>query len=341
MAEKSKGKSFWSKPEGVTGGIFVAGAVGLAAYAAWILGAGLVTALTSGVGLYVSIFALGVLVYLAIDRKARTLVSYMFKSTMRWITGLFIQMDPIAILKNYVEDLRYNLKKMTRQMGKLRSQKHVLMEMVHTNRQQIKENIQLASEAKQANNQQVMILKSRKAGRLRDSNVKLEDLLKQMEVLHRVLNKMRENSSILAEDIEDQVKIKEQELKAIKASHGAMKSAMNIIRGDSDKKAMFDQAMDQLTEDVSNKVGEMEQFMDLSDEFMRSMDIQNGIFEEKGLKMLEKWEADADSLLLGDAKEDILNEVMGNDILDLEDRPKETLKADADDGNEYDNYFDE
>ncbi len=338
MAKNSKGKSFWSKPEGVTGGIVIAGALGLGAYLVWILGAGLVAAATSGIGMYVSLAALGVLVFMALDSKARKLVGYLFKSTMRWITGIFVQMNPIAILKNYVEDLKYNLKKMTRQMGKLRTQKHVLMEMVHKNRMQIQQNMKLASQAKQTNNQSVMILKSRKAGRLKESNVKLEDLLKQMEVLHRVLNKMRENSAILAEDIEDQVKIKEQEQKAILASHSAMRSAMNIIKGDKDKKAVFDQAMEAMAEDVSSKVGEMERFMDVSEEFMKSMDLQNGIFEEKGLKMLEKWEAEADSLLLGDAKENILNDVMTNDVLDLNEAPKEKLEASD---NEYDNYFDE
>ena len=48
---------------------------------------------------------------------------------------------------------------------------------------------------------------------------------------------MYENSEILVEDIQDQVKVKEQERKAIRASHSAMRSAMNVINGDADKRA--------------------------------------------------------------------------------------------------------
>ena len=66
-----------------------------------------------------------------------------------------------------------------------------------------------------------MILKSRKAGRLKESNMRLEDLYKKMEVLYRVLVRMYENSEIMMEDIKDQVEVKEQERKAIRASHGA------------------------------------------------------------------------------------------------------------------------
>lgn len=338
MAKKAKSRSFWNKPEGVTGMVFIGAGLALAGYLAVNIGIGLIGFFTAGVGMYIGLAVLGLLIFFAIDSRSRKLLSYMFKSAMRWITGIFVQMDPIGVLKSYVEDLKYNLKKMTRQMGALRTQKHALMEMVHNNREQIKANIKLAGAARDSKDEAVMILKSRKAGRLKESNVKLEDLLKQMEVMHRVLKKMRENSMVLAEDIEDQVSIKEQERKAIMASHSAMKSAMNIIRGDNDKREMFDQALDVIADDVSNKVGEMEKFMDMSEDFMQSIDIQNGIFEEKGLAMLEKWEKESTSLLLGDAKQDILEEVLdGDDTLEL--KQKEKLSRST--NNEYDDYFDE
>ena len=46
--------------------------------------------------------------------------------------------------------------------------------------------------------------------------------------------------------------------------------------------------LEAIADDVSNKVGEMEQFMSMSENFMQSIDLQNGVFEEEGLKMLEK-----------------------------------------------------
>ena len=169
-----------------------------------------------------------------------------------------------------------------------------------------------------------MILKSRKAGRLQDSNFRLEDLYKKMEILYRVLSKMYENSEILKEDIADQVVVKQQEREAIRTSHSAMKSAMSVISGDPDKKVMFDMAMEAITDDVGKKVGEMERFMELSSNFMDSIDLQNGIFEEEGLKMLDKWEKEGVSLLLGDEKQSILSKSNNdNDVLDLN-QPLET-----------------
>lgn len=339
MSKTKVSKSFWQRPEGITGIIFMLGILGLIAWAVPAVIGSLIVFGKSTAGLLTMLGVLGVVIFTGLDSKARTLISYLYKSAMRWVTGLFIELDPIAILKAYVADLKKNLKKMRMQIGKLRVQMHKLKEMMVNNQKSIKANMQLASEAKRSDQQAQMILKTRKAGRLKDSNIKLEDLYKRMEVLYRVLNKMYENSYVLAEDIEDQVSLKEQERKAIRASHSAMNSAMSIIKGDADKRAMFDQALEAVADDVSNKVGEMERFMEMSEDFMASIDLQNGIFEEKGLDMLEQWEKQSTSLLLGEAKEDILQQVDNDsDILDLNEPIKETVKSDRD--NQYDSFFD-
>jgi len=338
MAEY-KPKSFWKKPEGVTGAIVLAGLVigaGAAITAAlpWII-------VATGNVLYLSgmLLALGAIIFMVLDPKMRNLVSYMYKSVMRWVTGLFIQMDPIAILKSYVEDLKGNLRKMNKQISMLRGQMHKMKELIHNNRRQIESNLDLANKAKAKNKSKVVILKSRKAGRLKESNMRLEDLYKKMEVLYRVLNKMYDNSEIMMEDIKDQVEVKDQERKAIHASHSAMKSAMNIISGDKDKRAMFDQALEAIADDVSQKVGEMERFMDMSSNFMDSVDLQNGIFEEEGMKMLEKWEKEGVSLILGEEKDTlVLKGESDTEVLDLNAPVKKPIRQ-KDHGNQYDSFF--
>lgn len=339
MARSRLTKSFWQKPEGIVGGLFLVGGLTLTAILVLKFAVAIGTFLLSTVGTVVGLLTVGLIVFMALDSRTRSVVGYMYQSLMRWITGLFIKIDPMSILKGYVDDLKYNLKKMNIQIGKLRKEKHKLMEMIYINKGEIKSNMNIATKAKAEKNEKTLILKTRKAGRLKESNVKLETLLKKMEVMQRVLTKMRDNSHILVEDIEDEVRIKAQEQKAIMASHSAMKSAMNIIKGDKDKKAMFDQAMQVITDDVSIKVGEMENFMDMSEEFMSSIDIQNGIFEEKGMKMLAEWEAKSDSLILGSAKQEILLDVENDDILDLEDN-RETVKVKpSSSANDYDDFF--
>lgn len=337
-APQMKQKSFWRKPEGVTGLLFLAGIIGGAAYVATMVNWPAVFAST--LSLVATIAVLGVLIYMILDPKMRNLIFYMYKSVMRAVTGMFVQIDPIGILKTYVEELQNNLRKMNKQISQLRAQMHKLKELIVKNEREITSNLKLAGKAKETNKRNVMILKSRRAGRLKDSNMRLEELYKKMEVLYRVLTKMYENSQILAEDIKDQVAVKEQERKAIHASHGAMTSAMSVINGDPDQRAMFDMAMENITEDVASKVGEMERFMEMSANFMDSVDLQNGVFEEEGMQMLEQWEQESTSLLLGEEKDQLLLKANSdNEVLDL-DAPVPERARKSGGKNQYDSFFD-
>jgi phage shock protein A len=304
-----KPKSFWQKPEGTTGALFLAAILGGIGFLLFKYSGAILAMLQNTLGIVALLAVLGVIIYMILDPKWRTLVSYMYKSIMRWITGIFVTIDPIGILKNYISDLQDNLQKMGTQIGNLKGQMRKLVTIVDENNKEINNSMLIAKKAKEQGNESAMLLASRKAARLQESNEKYTALHNKMSILYRVLTKMYSNSEILIEDTTDQVKVKEQERTAIRASHSAMRSAMSIIKGDADKRAMFDQAMEVIADDVANKVGEMERFMEMSSNFMNSIDLQNGVFEEQGMKMLEEYEKNSTLLLLG-GKEKVDDEIL-------------------------------
>ncbi len=303
-----KSKSFWKRPEGTTGTIFLLALLAGGGYLLVKSLPAIIALLSNTLTAVLLLLALGAVVYMALDPKMRTLISYGYKSIMRWITGLFITIDPIGILKNYVDDLEDNLSKMSTQIGNLKGQIRKLATMVEENSKEINQNMLIASKAKEMGQENQMILASRKAARLKEVNAKYDELRGKMDILYRVLTKMYQNSEVLLEDTKDQVKIKQEERKAIRASHSAMRSAMAVLSGDKDKRAMFDAALENIADDVAAKVGEMERFMELSSNFMNSVDLQNGVFEEEGARMLEKWEQESSLLLSGSTRtNDTLN----------------------------------
>lgn len=329
---ESKRKGFWSRPEGTTGAVFLLAIFGAVGYFIFQNTAAIMSFISTTLGLVAGLAVLGVIIYMALDPKTRALVSYMYQSVMRTVTGWFVTIDPIGILKNYVSDLEKNLRKMSKQIGAIKGQMRKLKTMVTENNSEIENNLAIAKKAKQLNNEKQMVLSTRKAARLKETNAKYVALHKKMSILYRVLTKMYSNSEILLEDTKDQVKVKEQERKAIRASHSAMKSAMSIIKGDPDKRAMFDQAMEHIADDVANKVGEMEQFMEISSEFMDSIDLQNGVFEEKGMQMLEEYEKKSTLLLLGGQE--------SSEMLDLEDMPQIEKQERSSGSSDYEGMFD-
>ncbi len=326
-------KSFWKRPEGVTGAIFLIAVLGglgflIASNMAFLIGLAANT-----LYLVLMLMALAALLYVILDPKMRNLIWYMYKSVMRWVTGVFVQIDPVGILKSYVEDLEDNLGKMSKQIGNLKGQIRKMATLMDENNKEIQSSLKLASVAKQQNNESQVVLATRKAARLQETNEKYAALHGKMEILYRILDKMYKNSEILLEDTRDQVKLKEQERKAIRASHSAMKSAMSVISGDPDKRAMFDAAVENIADDVANKVGEMERFMEMSASFMDSIDLQQGVFQEEGLKMLEEWEEKSTLMLLGP-------KTTSSDTLDLN-RPTARPEAQGRSGSSesYDNLF--
>ncbi|HHM21721.1 MAG TPA: hypothetical protein ENJ20_06825 [Bacteroidetes bacterium] len=325
-------KSFWKRPEGVTGAIFLLAIIGGIGFLLTKYIGFLIALAANTIWLIVMLSVLAMLVYVILDPKMRNLIWYMYKSVMRSITGIFVKIDPIGILKSYVEDLEDNLRKMGKQIGILKGQMRKMSTLIEENEKEINNNLKLASVAKRQNNDNQVILATRKAARLKETNAKYAQLNTKMQVLYRILDKMYKNSEILLEDTKDQVKMKEQERKIIRTSHSAMKSAMSVISGDPDKRAMFDMALENIADDVANKVGEMERFMEMSANVMESIDLQNGVFEEEGLRMLEQWEKESTLLLLGP-------ESSSSDSLDLKTPTARPQTRSRNSGGSYDNLF--
>jgi len=300
-------KSFWQKPEGKVGAVIAAllAVGGVYAFAKAL--PFLLILAQNTLHLLLLLGVIGGIAVLVMDPKFRTAVSYLYKTIIRKMTGMIIELDPISILKTYLRQLYDNLQNMNEQIGLLKGQMRKLQSIIEANEKEIKDNLDLAARAQKGGQKNVMVLKTRKAGRMSDSNVTYKKLYTKMEVIYRVLSKMYENCGILYEDTEDQIKQKEVEWNVIRQSHKAIKSAMSVVNGNADQRAIFEQALEFMATDLSNKIGEMERFMDVSKNFMEGIDLQNGVFEEKGLKMLEEWEKNADSFILGDDKSNLIN----------------------------------
>lgn len=307
-------KSFWQKPEGVTGALVLAG-IGFGLYTALPF---IITLLANT--LYAALLActLGGLTYVALDTKFRTLVGYMYKTAMRGITGWFINLNPIAILESYIRDMQKSRTDMNTQVTNLRGQMKSLQSVIEKNKADKDANLKRAGKAQETGQKDQVILQTRKAGRLEKSNMTLTALYTKLEMLYRALAKMYETSGIVLEDTIDEVDVKKREQAALTAGSNAFRSAMRIIAGDPDKKYMFDKAMEVLVDDIGAKVGEMERFMALSAKVIASVDLDNAICEDEGFKMLEKWQNEGTSILLGNEKPLLIAKAQdSHDVLDL------------------------
>ena len=312
-------KGFWERKEGTTGMIVLAlGGVGLFFALPTLLA--FVTMLTALVGqtIMLTIFgvALFILLNIVFNKKVQTLVRYMFKSAMRWITKWWTEIDPIGIMKNFIDDLVGKREVMATSRDRLRGQITVLERQVNSNLSGYEKSMAMAANANKQGNAGQFSVQSRQAGRLEKLNKEsLVPLLNQMQIHLRALNKYYDVTGTVIEDLKNEVMAREIERKMILESHTAMKSAKAILMGGTDARELFDQAMEFVVEDFGMKMGEIDSFIENSKGFVEGLDMQNGVYEADALKKLQAWENRADSILLGNSKAQLLENNASQSIM--------------------------
>ena len=294
--------SFWERKEGVTGqvvGVALVCGAGVLLYRALPY---IITLLENTI--YASILGVAAiaLFFVITDKRFWRLGAWAYMSAMRRLTQVFVEIDPIGIMKNYIDELKKKLADMNGRISRLSGMIRACKEEIRQNDQAKTGALGLVSEAKKKGLTMVAAAQSRKAGRMAEANLSYQDLLAKMELLHRVLVKYQEVSTFLIEDMTQEVSIKERKRAMAKEAYSAMKSAMAIINGDPSARQMYDMANEYVAADYAMRIGEIEDFVRMSDTFMQSIDLRNGVYEQQAVELLADWEKNADSIVLGDAK---------------------------------------
>ena len=286
-------KSFWSRPEGIVGMVvllLLGGAVlvNINTVLEFLIR---LTENTLYLALLLGVVAL--LIFLFTSKDIRTGLFFLYKSMMRKITGTFIQLDPIAIMKIYVEDLKRQRQKMQGQIDTLAGQLVKLNKKINENNAQIQQKFAEANKATGMSDrpgmQDAARLATIEGAGLQEMNEKLLPLQRNMKTVLEFMEKVNKSAEYLIKETEIKVKLKETEYQIVKDSSNALRTAISIFKGNPDKKFYFDQSMEYIQDDMSMKLGEMKRAMDLSMDFINSVDIQNGVLSDKGQAMLQAY----------------------------------------------------
>jgi preprotein translocase subunit Sss1 len=286
-------RSYWSKPEGITSLLFLGAGAALTLYYWNKIALFLIEVTQNTLYLGVLLAALAGLVFLFTSRDVRTAAFFLFKTFMRKITGTIIKLDPIAIMKIYISDLKEKREKMQSQINTLAGQLVKLNKKINENNEQIKQKFAEANKAtemvhKPGMKEMAQLATIEGAG-LQEMNEKLFPLQRNMKIILEFMEKVNKSADYIIKETEIKVKLKEAEYQIVKESSNALRTAVSIFKGNPDKKFYFDESMEYIQDDMSRKLGEMKRAMDLSMDFINGVDVQNGILSEKGQKMLEAY----------------------------------------------------
>jgi hypothetical protein len=290
-------KSFWSRPEGKTGMIAIALAAAAAVYGWGTIVPFIVSMLADTLHMVYLAAILAAVLFVIFSSRTHLL----FRLLMRAITGLIIDIDPIGILKDHLSQMRKRRDVMSQQISNVSGQIQYLKNVIDKNLAMANENMRLAAHAKKIatsatdQNEQLrmalqMKAKANQAGRLQKSNLSYQQLLNKLQNIYDLLSKWAVHIDFYIEDTDNEVRQAEIEYKTINAAYRAYRTALAVIKGSGDEKELYDQTMEKLAEEAGRKLGEMEDFQRLAQNFMDTIDLENGAVETEALEKLDAYE---------------------------------------------------
>jgi hypothetical protein len=291
------GKPWYQRPESITQGLIL---IGLGGLALWGWGSvshfieQMLVDTVHIVGLAILLVAIGWVL-----TSSRT--HLIFRLISRKLTSIVYELDPIGVLKDNLLQMRKLREVFGQQIASVSGANQILRDNIAKNKAEAERGMRDALEAKRRldaaktqDEQLRMQLQIRKsanmAGRRNQTNVGYEDLLKKSSALYDFLNRLSVNLDFTIEDTADTVKQEEIKRKTINMAYGAFSTAMKIISGNADQRDLINEDLEYLAQQNSMKLGVMENYQKAAQNFMDSMDIENGAVGTAAMAELEKYE---------------------------------------------------
>ena len=280
----------WQKPEKVAAWVFVALLAGLGVYFWGAILPFLVDMVFDTVKLGIGLGALFVLFLLATNKRIQTGLWYAGQRIFRSMAGIFVNTDPIGIMEDYISNTEKEARKMDAEVTNIEGAHELVKRKLAANDAQVKEYLALADSATRQGEKDAAESYAMRAAQVQAYNQRLQPMATTTANVTVVMRQILKAALRQIDGSRFKVNLLKDEYALVKRTSSGMRAAMNILRGDPDKKYFFDLATDRVAQDMAQQLGQIKQAMRYSQEFVKEMDIQNGVMSEKGQRLLDQYQ---------------------------------------------------
>ena len=234
--------------------------------------------------------ALFVLFLLATNKRIKAGLWYLGQRIFRTAASLFVNTDPIGIMEDYISNTEKEARNMENEVGHIEGANELVKRKMDANRAQMQEYLALADSALRQGEKDNADSYASRAAQLEDYNRRLQPMATTTANVTLVMRQILKAALRQIDNSKFKVSLLKDEYELVKRTSSGMRAAMNILRGDPDKKYFFDLATDRVAQDMAQQLGHIKQAMRYSQEFVKEMDIQKGVMSEKGQRLLDKYQ---------------------------------------------------
>ena len=280
----------WQQPEKVTGWLVLAAGAGASVYYWGRIVPYLVSIVFDSVKLGIGLGALFGLFLLLTNRRIQAGLWYLGQRVLRTAAGIFVNTDPIGIMQDYIRTTEKEAQRMEAEVGHIEGAHELVKRKLAANDQQMREYLALADSATRQGEKDAAEAYASRAAQIEDYNQRLQPMATTTASVSVVMRQILKAALRQIDGSKFKVGLLKDEYELVKRTSSGMRAAMNILRGDPDKKYLFDLATDRVAEDMAQQLGQIKQAMRYSQDFVKEMDITNGVMSEKGQRLLEKYQ---------------------------------------------------
>ncbi|MBR6279629.1 MAG: hypothetical protein IKR41_12880 [Bacteroidales bacterium] len=294
-----KGKSPWEKPGGTLAKITLVAMIAGAGYALYKFLPDLIALTQNLLTLTALVGVLALIFFLIMNDTSRNFFKNLYFVIMRKLTGLIVEIDPIAIVKGKIKDMKNRLVKIEEGITKMRGI-HVKNEKaLEANKRDLEESLKKLQILQKQNKMEESGLLQRHISQL-DESVKKRTLnFEKSKQMIDILTKVKKSAEIKVKYTEEEIKLKEEDYELMKANHKALSSIKSLINPQTDD--AFDMAMEKMDTDITLYIGEMDEFLESG--VIDDINLDNALSSVKSQAILDKYNKGGFDAILGEHKE--------------------------------------
>ena len=288
-------KTFWQRPEGAAGKALLVlgvGAVGVAFFIFWgaivpfvvaTLADTLLACVYAGILIVVGMTAFGIPPFGVI----RQVIRNAFQSLSRGIARCFVEIDPIGILRNNLDDMKKEKASLDSTVEKFSGSEEQLQRKIEEKTQTAKKYFaqgqiatQKANAATDALSKQKYALASQtyteQAGMLLQGVKQLESLEKDTSHLLETFQNWSQLADAKIQRTSFKVDFLAEQRQIIVAAKSTLSFGQRLLKGKPEQEQMVDMAIEYLEQDTAQTLGQIREFSRFTDKLTTDQDIESG-----------------------------------------------------------------
>ena len=207
---------------------------------------------------------------------------------MKKLVGVVIELDPFIIAEDDINTMKKDREGLSMQIDEVGGKKEALTMKLNEKNDFLKKATDKVKAAQKISDNLQIQLAVQEYENAKKFIEKLTPIKNTLEIMYNNLKEMYRNTEFVIKSAKAELDYEKELYETVTLGNNAFQKALKFFDGDPEKKLMLEQSKNALKENIGKKMSSMKRNMEISSDIMKGIDLENGIMEEKALRMINE-----------------------------------------------------